>query len=881
MSFPADRPQPRATYRLQLNRDFTFAHAEVIAPYLEKLGISHVYLSPILMSRAGSTHGYDCVDHTRLDPELGSLDDFRRMAATLRRHGLGIILDIVPNHMGIGGSDNPYWLDLLEWGRDSRYAQWFDVNWSPSEPSLHNKVLVPFLGCSAAEALETGRLTIRYDAHSGSFSAWAEDAHKLPLAPRTYGDILKFGRNALMDLGQNFEDLSGPAGAEALKQKLTGMEPAEVETALAQLEPKDIAALIARQNWRAARYSVAADDINYRRFFIVSDLGAIRIERDEVFDHAHRLIFQLVEEGWVDGLRIDHIDGLFDPRAYALTLRRKCPRPIYLVVEKILAPHEKLRLDWQVDGTTGYEFANQTIQLLTDPAAEETLSAFYASFTGRTATLGSIERQAKLDIIDYEMAAELDALTARLTAIAHADPATADLTRNGIRNALRHLVSEMAVYRTYLDTNGASDADRDDISAAIQRACAAAPTLDPALFAFLESLASGELRHDAALDAAMRLQQFTGPVMAKGLEDTALYRFNRLLALSDVGELPDVFYAGPERFHAFNAWRSQNLPLGMLTSSSHDTKRGEDVRARIAALTEIPEDWIAAVTRWRNLLEDAGAPEVDANDLYYLFQQLVGAWPAELDNPALAADDLTAFKDRSAGALTKALREAREHTTWTAPNEDYEAKAQANLDALLDPAGAILPDLVNFVEHLGPLGARNSLIAATLKLTAPGVPDIYQGAELYEQSMVDPDNRRPVDFAQRAHMLDMLDPDLGFLLADWRSGAAKLAVVQTLLLLRRDHPALFVAGSYEPLAITGTGTERSLAFLRRHGGEVLLVIASPGRHPQADGARLSLPETVAGQTWTTVIGDPKATVSPSLTECLRGLPVAVFISRTE
>jgi (1->4)-alpha-D-glucan 1-alpha-D-glucosylmutase len=869
---------PRASYRLQLNKDFTFADVEGIAFYLGQLGISHAYLSPILKARAGSTHGYDTVDHSQLNPELGTLENFRRMAGRLKDEGIGIILDIVPNHMGVGGADNPYWLELLEWGRDSRYSDWFDVNWSPSEPSLRNKVLAPFLGCSLGEALETGRLALRFDQKDGSFAAWAEDAHKLPIDPRTYGDILDRGSEALRELGHQFAALPAPDGASRLKQKLRAAT-VEIETIVASINDTvdDLARLCERQNWRAARYSVAADDINYRRFFIVSDLAAIRVEQQEVFDHAHRLVFQLVEEGLVEGLRIDHIDGLYDPRQYTLRLRKQCPRPIYLVVEKILAPHEQLRADWNVDGTTGYEFANAVAQLLANPEAEQQLTDFYIDFTDQTATLDVIERQAKLDIIDYEMAAELDALTTRLRDIAVTRRMTADLTRNGIRNGLRHLVASMPVYRSYVDGTGANDDDRRNVAVALGKARRMAPTLDPAIFDFLQQVAtaSPDAVDDcpAVTETAMRLQQFTGPVMAKGLEDTALYRYNRLIALSDVGERPDRFSAGPDSFHDFNCWRSQHAPLGMLTTSSHDTKRGEDVRARVAALTLIADEWVAAVQRWRDQLMAAGAPEIDANELYYLFQQLVGAWPTAFVGREIAPDALEIFRERSVAAMVKAVREARLHSNWSAPDQDYEAAVAAVLAALLDRDGALFADFRHFADRLGPLGARNSLVATTLRLTVPGMPDIYQGAELYEQSMVDPDNRRSVDFVVRQQMLDAASATPMVTLEDWWTGAAKLGTIHRLLQLRRELPELFANGSYEP---TRLDSDRALAFLRRHGDEAVLVVAWLGLPDDVVDVRLELPGELDGAPWQPVLGGEPRKGLRDVRSVLGELPVAVL-----
>jgi (1->4)-alpha-D-glucan 1-alpha-D-glucosylmutase len=462
------RPIPRATYRLQLSSRFTFKDVSAIANYLGDLGVSHVYLSPILKARPGSTHGYDTVDHTLINPELGTIDDFRQMARELQTRGVGIILDIVPNHMGIGGDDNTQWLDVLRWGEKSPYAEWFDINWHPDEASLHHKVLVPMLGCSFGEALNSGAFKLKFDSEAGSFDIWLDGTHRLPLDPACYGQLVSASDcaslvTALMPFS-HLPEADASAQARQLQDDLA--RSVRTNSALSNAihkvldyfndaeAPSHLNQLISRQHWRPAHFSVAADDINYRRFFIVSDLAAIRIEREDVFDHVHRLVFSLVEEGWIEGLRVDHIDGLYDPKAYCLTLRRKCPRPIYLIVEKILAPHEMLPREWDVEGTTGYEFGAQVTRLLTDEAGEKGLSEFYQTFTGRTEPLDIVERAGKLSVIDNEMAAELDSLTAKLRGLAAARVETADITRAAIRRALRQVVSEMPVYRTYVDDNG-------------------------------------------------------------------------------------------------------------------------------------------------------------------------------------------------------------------------------------------------------------------------------------------------------------------------------------------------------------------------------------------------------------------------------------------
>jgi (1->4)-alpha-D-glucan 1-alpha-D-glucosylmutase len=831
---------PRSTYRLQLTKDFTFADAGALAPYLQSLGISHAYLSPILKARPGSSHGYDTVDHRLLNPELGSRADFDAMANAFKVRGIGLVLDIVPNHMGIGGQENDLWLDVLKYGEKSRFADWFDINWHPSEPSLQGKVLVPFLGTSIGEALAEGKIELRYDEPTDEFSIWAESTHKLPVDPQTYsliGDKTQFAA---------FNTSSG-------------------RTRLLQL--------MDMQHWRLARYSAAADDINYRRFFIVSDLAAIRIEREDVFDHVHRLTFELVAAGLVDGLRVDHVDGLYDPKAYCRRLREACPRPVYLVVEKILAGHEMLREDWGTDGTTGYEFASAATRLLTDIHGEDKLSRFYEIFTGRTEDPATIERDAKRGIMDFEMAAELDALSARIRRIAASNPRTADFTRNGLRQTLREVVAHLPVYRTYVDRGLLDERDRRWIAVAVEAARQASPMLVPDLFDFLQELMCADLRdmekYDEASvrDTAQRIQQYTGPVMAKGLEDTALYRFNRFIALSDVGEKPDRFGSDIEAFHNWVRARAEHLPHGMLGSTTHDSKRGEDARARIAVLSGIPDEWADAVRRWTTLLQgDTG--DLELNDLYYLYQLLLGSWPVEFaEDGSIAYDELQGFQERIQGAMIKSVREARLRTNWVVPRGDYE-KLLSDFVAKTLTNEEFLADFRAFERRTAPLGAQSGLVETTLKLTIPGVPDIYQGAEFWEQSMVDPDNRRVVDFARRS---DALRRELKAESAIcWRDGRIKQRLIADLLAARNRSPDLFAQGTYEPVKLPDALPV--IAFIRRHQQQGLLVVARLADPPavQWAGGHIDLfLENLRSIVRSGAIGLELATLFPTL-------PVAVM-----
>ena len=669
---------------------------------------------------------------------------------------------------------------------------------------------MPFLGSSIGEALAAGRIELRYEGEGDGFSIWAEGAHKLPVAPETYSLIGDEGQVSLFNT---------PDGRDRLRQ------------------------LIEAQHWRLARYTVAADDINYRRFFIVSDLAAIRVERDDVFDHVHRVTFELVEAGFVDGLRVDHIDGLYDPKAYCLRLREACPKPVYLIVEKILAGHEMLREDWGTDGTTGYEFASAATRLLTDRQGEEKLSRLYRTFTGRTDEPAAIERDAKRGIIDFEMAAELDALSARLRKIAASNPRTADFTRNALRQTLREVVAHMPVYRTYVDQGPLDERDRRSIAVAVAAAREATPMLAPDFFDFVQEVMGADLpdmeEYDASYvrDAALRVQQYTGPVMAKGLEDTALYRFNRLIALSDVGEKPDRFGSDIEAFHDWARARADNLPHGLLGSTTHDSKRGEDARSRIAVLGSVPDEWTDAVYRWTALVHNASG--LERNDLYYFYQLLLGSWPTQFpEHGPIGGAELEAFHKRLNGAMIKSVREARLRTNWVTPQSEYENLISAFIDRALHNH-EFLDDFRAFERRVGPLGAQNGLVETTLKLTIPGVPDIYRGAEFWEQSMVDPDNRRTVDFAMRAESLQRdIDPRGP---GEWRAGRIKQRLIADLLAARNRWPDLFAYGSYEPIPLPDELPV--MAFVRRDQHQGLLVVARLADPPAMKwaGGHIELP----------------------------------------
>lgn len=830
---------PRATYRLQLGRHLTFAGVAELGGYLARLGVSHAYLSPILKVRRGSTHGYDVIEHGELNPELGSIDDFRAMARSLRVHGIGLLLDIVPNHMAVGGDDNRYWLDVLARGRESRYAEWFDINWTPDDPELTGRVLLPLLGEPYPQALRSGALRLVFDHDTDTFAVWAHDTHKLPLDPQSY---------------------------EAVVGDLAQRHRVDAAVSAINADPAALDAIIKRQHWRIVHHTEARR-INYRRFFTVNDLAGIRVEREDVFDHVHRLVFRLVEEGLVDGLRIDHVDGLYDPKGYCLMLRRKCPRPIYIVVEKILAPHEWLPEDWGIDGTTGYEFGARVVSLLADPAGKDNLTSAYRAFTEHRASVPENVRTAKLEVLDNDLVAELDSLAGCLARLLPSVP------RAALRGAVRAIIAELAVYRTYVDEGGASVADARSLAVAIAAARRRAGDVGPAVFDSLEALLCRP-RPGEPLQVVRRLQQLTGPVMAKGLEDRALFRTNRLIALNDVGARPDRFGASVGSFHDFNRRRLQRMPNGLLAGSTHDSKRGEDARARIVAIAGDASEWAEQVVRWRAMLSGAGASQIDPNDLWYFFQQLLGAWPAEF-----GLQEVAAFRQRLEAAMIKAVREAARHSSWTSPNPEYERAVAGVVRAALstNERNAFLASFRAYDDRIGWIGAQNALIATLLKVMSPGVPDIYQGAELWETSMVDPDNRRPVDFAARRRALEGITGRTAADLAPtWRDGRIKLALTAALLRFRAEHPALLAEGSYEPIRADGSEGEQVCAFARRLEGQAIVAAARlwPDRPVPAD-CHLYLPDG----TWRDLLTHTCFAGSRVLSaaELFRRLPVAALV----
>jgi (1->4)-alpha-D-glucan 1-alpha-D-glucosylmutase len=915
---------PRATYRLQLHSEFTFADAAAVAPYIKRLGASHVYTSPVLKARPGSRHGYDIVAHDELNPELGGPEGFEKMAAAFRAAGLELLLDFVPNHMGVGGADNPLWLDVLEWGRESRYAGWFDIDWEPQGPDRREKLLVPVLGDQYGIELDAGKLTLALDAERGELAVWAYDHHKLPLDPLSYGEVLGDEHELLERFGDDFGELMNwrpQVGRRAteLKQALAralrddSAMRAALTSRLERLNRPDaegarraLDAIIGAQHWRAAHFRAAGDDINYRRFFNINELAGLRIELPEVFEHVHSLVFDLMRKGLVAGLRIDHIDGLLEPREYLERLRRCAGeegiRDFYLVVEKILARGESLPSTWPVDGTTGYEFAALALQLAVDRAGERPLTRFYREISGDRQPFRDVVYAAKIKIMRTEMAAELNVLARDALRIARQNAHTADFTHGLLRAALRELIANFPVYRTYVDAAGNCAAeDLEYIGQALAAARQRATEIDSGLLAFLARVLSGKLVAEprsgfgraAVLRLARKFQQLSGPVMAKGLEDTAFYRNTRFIALNEVGGDPATFGIDPGEWHAANAARAARWPHTMLATATHDTKRGEDARARLAVLSEIPDEWAAEVREWRRLLgrgEDDAAPDV--SEELYLYQSLVGAWPAEFCRAEPDEEGLRALRERLKTALVKAMREGKEHSTWGAPNERYEATLLALAEAALGPAGGeFRARFAPFAARVANLGVDNSLVQTTMKLTVPGVPDVYQGTEGWDLSFVDPDNRRPVNFAERAAVLADVERDLESGAAAWRrlreawhDGRVKTALLARLLDLRARASPLFALGDYVACEVHGARATEVVAFVRRHEGHALFVALRrfPQRH-QRDGdwgdTRVVLPRGVAVERDVLARQPVPVDVSLDVAALFAALPVAVLEAR--
>ncbi len=777
----------RATYRVQLHSGFGFDDVAGISSYLADIGVTHVYCAPYLQAVAASTHGYDVVDPGRLNDELGGAAGHARMTAALRQAGLSQILDIVPNHMATDAG-NQWWWDVLENGPASRFAHFFDIHWTETDARRRPTVLVPILGDHYGRVLEAGELLV--ERSSGRFRVRYYE-HLLPLSPGTVDGLLD----------------------RAARRAGAGDLAAAVDDEIVALnhDVERLDELLRSQNYRLAYWRVASDELDYRRFFSIDSLVGVRVEEADVFAATHQLVMDLVRDGTLDGLRVDHVDGLRDPEGYLSSLAER-NGGLYTVVEKVLEAEESLPGTWPVAGTTGYEFLNRVNNLFVAPDRERTMSDRYVDFTGEAASYPEVVCLAKRQIMLSELGAEVERLVAMVAAICERSRRQRDHTGRGLHDALLEVVSHFPVYRTYVRPDRLpTPVDRACVTRALTAARAHRPDLDPELIRFLGALALGQAGGGPGREFAQQLQQFTGAVMAKGVEDTAFYRYNRFVSLNEVGGNPAMFGRPVEAFHADTARMAERWPESMLTLTTHDTKRSGDLRARLNVLSELPGPWAAAVSRWAEIggRHRRGAWP-DRNAEYLLYQTLVGAWP-------LSAERAVAF-------MAKAAREAKVHTSWVEPVAEYEEATEVFVRSLLsDPA--FRTDLERFLvdEQIVERGRRNSLAQTTLAFTCPGVPDIYQGTELWDLSLVDPDNRRPVDYRERRRQLaQVTEHSTGALPDGGDSGYVKLWLVHRLLDHRRRRPGAYAATEYEPLTFTGS-RQADLVGFRRGGG--LAVVA--------------------------------------------------------
>jgi (1->4)-alpha-D-glucan 1-alpha-D-glucosylmutase len=942
-----------ATYRLQFNKDFTFRDATKLLDYFAELGITHIYASPILRSRAGSTHGYDVVDPTRLDPELGTEADFFALQTELRNRGMGLILDIVPNHMS-ASSENSWWMDLLEHGPESAYAMYFDVDWHPPSRSLDSKILLPVLGRPFAEVLENGEFKLIFS-EGRLFLQYFESL--FPLAPKTYSGILGKNIDSLRGkLGEEstaYQEYSGIVAAfaalpspptvkpgetgetrlrfEALRERLRQLvnANADVEEFLqdrldefigqrgdpASFSPLE--RLLAEQFYVLSYWQNVNEEINYRRFFTITDLVGVRVEDPLVFEATHGLITRLAAQPPIDGLRIDHIDGLRDPLAYLNRLREQLgkdpalehSREIFVFVEKILGRTERLPREWPVNGTTGYDFLNALNSVFVDPKGAKCIEDVYDGFVGKKLTYADLLYQKKKLVMSTLLGVEMRSLGHQLSLLAAKDRYARDLSRSDLMQALFETTAHVSVYRTYIRNLEVAREDTKIIERAIEEARARKFYLQAAHFDFIRDVLLVNSRphllpdqREARLTFVMRWQQFTGPLMAKAFEDTLLYVYNPLISLNEVGGEPRPSVAVSETFSHFIADRRKHWPNSMNATTTHDTKRAEDVRARINVLSEIPGQWKERLEHWAKLnakykTQLNGQPVPDRNEEIFLYQTLLGMWPADGHEHNSLVDRLQAY-------AIKATREAMVHTRWTLPNAPHENALKKFVASILKPAptNPFLRDFVAFQQSIAYSGMVNGLSQAVLKIISPGIPDFYQGSELWDLRLVDPDNRQPVDFAKRSTMLAALkeQPEssasfVGQLTARWQDGQIKLYAIWKALNFRRTESDLFSKGDFLQLEARGPHAEHVLAMLRRHKREWALFVAprwlaraqaaQMGSDPDSlwSETRIRLPDA-APKSWENIFtGENFATAgsqgSLAIGEMLLHFPVALLSSR--
>jgi len=907
---------PLSTYRLQLNHRFRFKDAGAVIPYLYELGITDCYTSPYFLARAGSLHGYDILDHHRLNPEIGTDKEYDEFTEEIRRHGMGQLLDIVPNHMSISGRENLWWMDVLENGPSSVYADFFDIDWKPVKAVLENKVLLPILGEQYGRVLENQELKLIFE--EGAFAVLYYDL-KLPLNPSTYIHILKYRIDHLeTEMGKehvHFQEFLSIITAlnhlpsstekdpekrlerrrekEIIKKRLAHLinDSQGIRAFLAENlqtfngvpgEPRSfdmLDQLLSHQAFRLSHWRVATDEINYRRFFDINELAAIRVENLQVFRETHELILKLVGEKKVTGLRVDHPDGLYNPVEYLYRLQKACfvqiclsemssPEtpdtvkelaqmydealsqdgssplrlPFYIVGEKILTKGEKVPEDWPIFGTTGYSFLNLLNGIFIDPRYARAMDQVYARFVKENPDYQTRVCENKKLIMRTAMASEIHTLGHYLDRLSEKDRHTRDFTLNDLTTVIVEVIANFPVYRTYANQCGINERDKRYMEQAVAKARKKNPVLSSTLFDFLENILLLRFPDDIKendrsewLDFVMRFQQLTGPIMAKGVEDTTFYTYNRFVSLNEVGGSPDRFGTPLETFHGQLLEKGKISPHSLNATSTHDTKRGEDVRARLNVLSELSEEWRKCVFRWSRTNKRKKA-SVDGqwvpgrNEEYLIYQTLVGTWP----NLPMDRNVFEDFKMRLKNYLVKAVREAKVNTSWISPNDAYEAGLLKFIDSLLEENDLFRADFETFQKKVAYLGMFNSLSQTLLKITSPGIPDFYQGTEIWDFSLVDPDNRHPVDFSLRKAMLQELKANLASarsdlpafhrgLLRNWRDGSAKLYVTFMGLQYRKENRELFMSGLYIPLAVEGNRKDHLCAFARQQGEGVCLV----------------------------------------------------------
>lgn len=868
---------PGATYRLQLNKHFTFREALRWVDYWHALGITDLYASPFLVARPGSIHGYDVVDPRTINPEIGTEGDLQCLHEALERNGMGLIMDLVPNHMCVDTNDNVWWNDVLENGPSSPFAKFFDIDWKPSKVELLGKVLLPVLGDQYGKVLENGELRL---AEGEGVLCVHYGERRFPIGPATYPMVLEGAARRLRSQADRDEVAveSMDSVIEAAQRTLSrseasaekaGEKPREAALVKARLRDllhassaarqalndelremngsRGIArsfdrleALLGQQAYRLSFWRVAAEQINYRRFFEISDLAAVRIEEPEVLETVHAKAFDLVKRGWIRGLRVDHIDGLLQPKGYLEDLRKRANVP-YVLVEKILSPGERLPSGWEAEGTTGYEFLTALDGLFVSKDGETVLRAFYDGWRTVRGSFADIAYESRRLILDSAMSSELSVLSRRLDRISEQHRWSRDFTIRTLEQVVAGTIACFPVYRTYVAREDAQVTPEDaaHIRAAIADAKLRNPHVSASAFDFLGEVLLGQDPESLTdrerverRDFVLRFQELTGPVAAKGVEDTALFRYFPLLSLNEVGGAPARFGTSVDEFHEQMEERARVHPAALSATSTHDTKRAEDNRARISTISEMPEAWIAAVTEWRELakpmkttLNGVAVPDVD--DEYYIYQTIVGAWPLEPDGGRSPE-----FSSRVQGAIEKAIKEAKRHTSWIHPNPGYEEAARTFVARILEPNGSVAPRIEAFVARIRLPGLLNSLSQLAIKITAPGVPDFFQGTELWDLSLVDPDNRRLVDFEKRRGLsrdLERLSSQgvdtVRELWRDPEDGRIKLFVTNQLLNRRRDEGDLFALGAYRPLAVEGERTGHVVAFARRWQDRMAITIA--------------------------------------------------------